>query len=139
MKKIFLTLTLIIGIYGFPVQAQTESPATNAASNTETPKTYECVPAIKIVIDLGYCFGFTMSYYEAINDQQTLTAIAEGNVRKNIENAHNQCYPTRFDDQITLGELAFSSYINLKDDRLLKDSASHCQTLMQYYAQQNTN
>ena len=47
-------------------------------------KTYSCIPPIKIVIDLGYCFGFTTSYFEAINDQQTLTAIEAGHVQKHI-------------------------------------------------------
>ena len=100
-------------------------------------KPYQCIPAIKIVIDLGYCFGFTNSYFEAINDTETLAAIQKGHVEDNIEKAHNQCYPTNFRDQVTLGELAFSSYINLKDDRLLKDAANNCQLMMNHYAEQN--
>ena len=100
-------------------------------------KTYSCIPAIKIVIDLGYCFGFTTSYFEAIDDQQTLTAIETGHVQQHINDAHQQCYPTNFDDQMMLGALAFSSYINMKDDRLLKDTAENCQLLMKHYADQN--
>ena len=76
-------------------------------------KTYSCIPAIKIVIDLGYCFGFTTSYFEAIDDQKTLTAIETGHVQKHINEAHQQCYPTKFDNQIMLGTLAFSSYISI--------------------------
>ena len=100
-------------------------------------KTYSCIPPIKIIIDLGYCFGFTTSYFEAVNDTKTLTAIKDGHVRDNIKTAHEQCYPTRFDDQFILGELAFSSYIGLNDDSLLKDAASNCQLLMNHYAKQN--
>ena len=100
-------------------------------------KTYLCIPAIKIVIDLGYCFGFTTSYFEAIDDQKTLTAIETGHVQKHINEAHQQCYPTKFDNQMMLGTLAFSSYINMKDDRLLKDTANNCQLLMEHYADQN--
>jgi len=100
-------------------------------------KTYSCIPAIKIVIDLGYCFGFTTSYFEAIDDQKTLNAIETGHVQKHITQAHQQCYPTKFDSQMMLGTLAFSSYINMKDDRLLKDTANNCQLLMRHYADQN--
>ena len=100
-------------------------------------KTYSCIPAIKIVIDLGYCFGFTTSYFEAIDDQKTLTAIETGHVQKHINEAHQQCYPTKFDNQMMLGTLAFSSYINMKDDRLLKDTANNCQLLMKHFADQN--
>ena len=100
-------------------------------------KTYSCIPPIKIVIDLGYCFGFTTSYFEAIDDQKTLTAIEAGHVQKHINEAHQQCYPTKFDNQMMLGTLAFSSYINMKDDRLLKDTANNCQLLMKHYADQN--
>ena len=107
------------------------------APTTSYAKTYSCIPAIKIVIDLGYCFGFTTSYFEAIGDQNTLDAIETGNVKKHINQAHQQCYPTKFDDQMMLGTLAFSSYINMKDDRLLKDTANNCQLLMNHYAGQN--
>ena len=107
------------------------------APTTSYAKTYSCIPAIKIVIDLGYCFGFTTSYFEAINDQRTLSAIETGHVQKHINEAHQQCYPTKFDNQMMLGTLAFSSYINMKDDRLLKDTASNCQLLMNHYADQN--
>lgn len=108
-----------------------------AAPSASMAKSYSCIPAIKIVIDLGYCFGFTTSYFEAIDDQQTLTAIETGHVQQHINDAHQQCYPTNFDDQMMLGALAFSSYINMKDDRLLKDTAENCQLLMKHYADQN--
>lgn len=107
------------------------------APSASFAKTYSCIPAIKIVIDLGYCFGFTTSYFEAIDDQKTLTAIEAGHVQEHITKAHQQCYPTKFDDQMMLGTLAFSSYINMKDDRLLKDTANNCQLLMNHYADQN--
>ena len=107
------------------------------APSASYAKTYSCIPAIKIVIDLGYCFGFTTSYFEAIDDQKTLNAIETGNVQKHITQAHQQCYPTKFDNQMMLGTLAFSSYINMKDDRLLKDTANNCQLLMRHYAEQN--
>jgi len=108
-----------------------------ASPSASMAKSYSCIPAIKIVIDLGYCFGFTTSYFEAIDDQQTLTAIEIGHVQQHINDAHQQCYPTNFDDQMMLGALAFSSYINMKDDRLLKDTAENCQLLMKHYADQN--
>lgn len=107
------------------------------APSASFAKTYSCIPAIKIVIDLGYCFGFATSYFEAINDQKTLSAIETGHVQKHIAAAHQQCYPTKFDNQMLLGTLAFSSYINMKDDRLLKDTAKNCQLLMNHYADQN--
>lgn len=108
-----------------------------AVASAET-RTYKCIPAINIVIDVGYCFGFISSYYQAIDDQSTLEQIAAGGVENNIRIAHDQCYQTDFNQQKTLGQLAFASYMNLKDDSLLRQSANHCNMLMEYYAKQNT-
>lgn len=117
--------------------AQTQS-GTSVSGDAEANKPdYSCIPAIKIVIDLGYCFGFSESYYEAIEDQDTLALIQSSNIEHNISRAHDQCYPTDFNDQKILGQLAFSSYLNLKDDSLLRQSADHCNLLMDYYARQN--
>ena len=107
----------------------------NASAET---KTFKCIPAINIVIDMGYCFGFFSSYYQAIDDRSTLEQIGAGGVEENIRVAHEQCYQTDFNQQKTLGQLGFGSYINLKDDSLLRKSANHCNILMEYYAKQNT-
>jgi hypothetical protein len=107
-------------------------------AKAQTSPSYQCTPAIGIVADLGYCFGFSASYYKAIEDQATLTKISTGNVEANIANVHERCYPTSFSNQKTLGELAFSSYLNLEDDRLLRQTAKNCNMLMTFYANQNT-
>lgn len=97
---------------------------------------YTCHPAIRVVVDLGFCFGFVKSYYEAAGNVDILGKMAEGKVEDRIRQAHDQCFPTSFDQQQVLGELAFSSYLNLKDLTLLKQSASDCSTLMKLYADQ---
>lgn len=112
--------------------------ATIPFASAQESKEYKCIPTINIVIDLGYCFGFSMSYYEAIDDQGTIEKIKSGDVEQNIKIAHDQCYPTDFDGQKQLGHLGFSSYINLADDSLLRQSADHCNVLMGYYAKQNS-
>ena len=98
--------------------------------------TYDCIPAIKIVADLGYCFGFTLSYFEALENTQILTQIREQNIEDSISNAHQQCYATDFSNQKQLGSMAFSSYVNLSDDSLLRRSAADCRVLMEYYSSQ---
>ena len=98
---------------------------------------YTCIPAIRIVADLGYCYGFTISYFEAVQNQAVLDAIADRQIEQNVATAHQQCYPTRFTSQKQLGTLAFSSYVNLANDTLLRQTSNDCRLLMDYYAGQN--
>ena len=46
---------------------------------------------------------------------------------------------TDFDNQKTLGGLAFSSYLNLGDDTLLKTTAADCSTQLEFYSTQVAN
>ena len=100
---------------------------------------YECIPAIRIVADLGYCFGFTVSYFKALGNQDILDAIESRSIDDNIAAVHQQCYATNFSSQKHLGTLAFSSYINLADDTLLHRTGDDCHLLINYYADQNNS
>lgn len=95
-----------------------------------------CAPAIRVVVDLGYCYGFVEAYYDAAGYDQILNQMEEGNVEGRIREAHDQCYPTSFDQQKVLGQLAFASYLNLEDSALLNQSANDCSMLMKDYADQ---
>lgn len=132
MNKTFCT---ILALYTtvFVSALMISAPATAQDEQTE----YECIPAIRIVADLGYCFGFTVSYFEAVGHQDILDAIKERRIEHNIKTAHQQCYATGFTNQKNLGTLAFSSYINLADDTLLRQTGDDCRLLMNYYAEQN--
>lgn len=126
----FLTSTLMS--LTPPTSAQTVS----AQSTSQDNFTYNCIPAIKIVADLGYCFGFTLSYFEALENTEILTQISDQNIEASINNAHQQCYATDFNNQKQLGSMAFLSYVNLSDDSLLRRSAADCRVLMEYYSSQ---
>lgn len=116
-----------LGLMLAPLTAQAQDNATE----------YECIPAIRIVADLGYCFGFTVSYFEAIGNQAVLSAIESRQIEGNISSAHRQCYATDFVSQKHLGTMAFSSYVNLADDTLLRRTSADCNLLLDYYARQS--
>ena len=122
-------MALCLSLFAVPTQAQV-----NAPNNSQTE--FECIPSIRIVADLGYCFGFTVSYFEAISNQAVLTAIKEQQIENNISSAHRQCYATDFSSQKHLGTMAFSSYVNLADDTLLRRTGADCNLLLDYYAKQ---
>ena len=112
-------------------------PQAWAQDNTAAERfRFKCIPAIKIVADLGYCFGFTVSYFEALEKVEILAEIEQQGIEASVNSAHNQCYATSFTKQKRLGEIAFSSYVNLSDDTLLRRSAADCRVLMEYYSSQ---
>ena len=95
-----------------------------------------CRPPPRIAVDLGYCYGFVESYFEAIKAEEVLDQIDETNAQSRLRQAHEICYATNYANQKILGSLAFSSYLNLKDDSLLKTTAADCSTLLEYYSDQ---
>ena len=114
----------------------TASMAKGQGDSTPDNFQFECIPAIKIVADLGYCFGFTVTYFEALEATDILAQISAQGIEDSVSDAHLQCYPTDFDKQKQLGTIAFSSYVNLSDDTLLRRTAADCRVLMEYYSNQ---
>jgi len=114
----------------------TASLARGQDDSTPDDFQFECIPAIKIVADLGYCFGFTVTYFEALEATDILAQISAQGIEDSVSDAHLQCYPTDFAKQKQLGTIAFSSYVNLSDDTLLRRTAADCRVLMEYYSNQ---
>ena len=114
----------------------TASMARGQEETTPDDFQFECIPAIKIVADLGYCFGFTVTYFEALEATDILAQISAQGIEDSVSDAHLQCYPTDFAKQKQLGTIAFSSYVNLSDDTLLRRTAADCRVLMEYYSNQ---
>ena len=129
--RIFLVVMLMLT--ASMAKAQDESAPNEPALDDFQ---FECIPAIKIVADLGYCFGFTVTYFEALEATDILAQISAQGIEDSVSDAHLQCYPTDFAKQKQLGTIAFSSYVNLSDDTLLRRTAADCRVLMEYYSNQ---
>ena len=97
---------------------------------------WECRPPVRIAVDLGYCYGFVEAYFEAVQAETVLNQIDTTDVLTRVRDAHQTCFATDFDNQKTLGGLAFSSYLNLGDDTLLKTTAADCSTQLEFYSTQ---
>ena len=97
-----------------------------------------CVPPVRIAVDLGYCYGFVEAYFEAVQASNVLEEIDNTDVQSRVRNAHTSCYATDYNSQKTLGGLAFSSYLNLGDDTLLKTTAKDCSAMLEHYSDQVT-
>ncbi len=136
---VFLSLAVALTVFGLPASSLAQTSSSTSTSSTSAAPNYTCIPAIKIVADLGYCFGFSLSYFDATDNVTILNAIEEQDIAANIAAAHKQCYATNFTSQQKLGELAFSSYINLEDDALLTRTAADCRILLDYYAKQRAS
>ena len=129
ISAILVLLTVSSGVVANPAFAQSGDAQTDDTQ-------YTCFPAIRVLVDLGYCYGFVHSYYIASENRDILDKMAKGKVEDRIRKAHEQCYPTNFNQQQVLGELAFSSYMNLSDPMLMKQSAQDCSTLLEQYSAQ---
>ena len=118
LQKLFILLT--ISISTFPAAAME----------------WECRPPVRIAVDLGYCYGFVEAYFEAVQAEAVLNQIDSTDVLSRVRDAHQTCFATDFDNQKTLGGLAFSSYLNLGDDTLLKTTAADCSKQLEFYSTQ---
>ena len=97
---------------------------------------WTCRPPARIAVDLGYCYGFVEAYFEAVQAEAVLNQIDSTDVLSRVRDAHQTCFATDFDSQKTLGGLAFSSYLNLGDDTLLKTTAADCSKQLDFYSTQ---
>ena len=79
LSAILVLLTVSSGVVANPAFAQSGDAQTDDTQ-------YTCFPAIRVLVDLGYCYGFVHSYYIASENRDILDKMAKGKVEDRIRN-----------------------------------------------------